>query len=67
LRRKILRTLKEGHTTIEDLQYVMGLSKATLEWHLEILEYGFCVEKENKKGKWIYKPTQEGEVVDFLE
>jgi hypothetical protein len=45
----------------------MGLSKATLEWHLEILEYGFCVEKENKKGKWIYKPTQEGEVVDFLE
>ena len=51
LRRKILHALTKGNATIEDLQLVTGLGNDTLEWHLNILEYGFCVEKELKKSK----------------
>jgi DNA-binding transcriptional ArsR family regulator len=67
LRRKILRALKEGFATIEDLESRTGLDKETLKWHLSILEHGFCVEKENKQGKMVYNLTQEGRVVDYME
>ena len=67
LRRKILRALKNGYMTIEDLESSTGLDGKTLKWHLSVLEYGFCVEKEIKQGKLFYKLTQEGKVVDYLE
>jgi DNA-binding transcriptional ArsR family regulator len=67
LRRKMLRALKEGFATIEDLESRTGLDKETLKWHLSILEHGFCVEKENKQGKMVYNLTQEGRVVDYME
>lgn len=66
LRRKILKILNEGHATVEDLQSRTGLDNDTLEWHLSVLERGFCVEKSIKKGKVAYKLTQEGRVVDYL-
>ena len=67
LRRKILRTLNEENSTIEQLQSKMSLNKTTLKWHLDILEHGFCVEKQVKHGKLVYRITQEGKVVDFLD
>jgi len=67
IRREILKALKEGCATIEDLQSSTGLDKANLEWHLNVLENGFCVEKDIKQGKLVYRLTQEGKVVDYLE
>jgi len=67
LRREILKALKGGCATIEDLQSKTGLESDTLTWHLNILEHDFCVEKEIKKGKQYYKLTQEGKVIDYLE
>ncbi len=67
LRRKILRALKKGYATIEDLQSTTGLDNETLKWHLSVLEHGFCVEKDIKQGKLVYKLTQEGRVVDYME
>lgn len=67
LRRRILRVLKESSATLEELASKTGLSDETLKWHLNILEHGFCVEKENRQGKLVYKITQEGRVVDYVE
>lgn len=67
LRREILRALKEGYATIEDLQSSTGLDDDSLKWHLSVLEHGFCVEKDIKQGKQVYKLTQEGRVVDYME
>jgi DNA-binding transcriptional ArsR family regulator len=67
LRREILKALKKGCTTIEDLQSSTGLDHDTLKWHLSVLEHGFCIEKDIKQGKLVYKLTQEGRVVDYLE
>jgi len=66
LRREILRALKEGYTTIEDLQSHTGLDNGALNWHLSVLEQGFCIEKDIEEGKLVYKLTQEGKVVDYL-
>jgi len=67
LRRKILRALRRGCSTIDDLQSAIGLDKDALNWHLRLLEHGFCVERIARQGKLIYKLTQEGRVVDYLE
>ena len=67
LRREILKALKKGYATIEDLQSSTGLNNDTLKWHLSVLEHGFCIEKAIKQGKLVYKLTQEGRVVDYLE
>ena len=66
LRRGILKAMKKGCETIEELKSSTGLDTDTLRWHLSVLEHGFCVEKDTKKGKTIYKLTQEGRVVDYL-
>lgn len=67
LRRKILRALKEGYATIEDLRSSTGFDSDTLKWHLSVLEYGSCVKRSIKKGKAVYEITQEGKVVDYIE
>jgi DNA-binding transcriptional ArsR family regulator len=67
LRRTILRALEDGDATIEVLQSSTGLDSEKLRWHLSILEHGFCVEKEVEEGKTVYKLTQEGKVVDFMD
>jgi len=67
LRREILKALKKGCVTVEDLQSSTGLDNDTLKWHLSVLEHGFCIEKAIKQGKLVYKLTQEGRVVDYLE
>ena len=67
LRRVILRIIKENKCTFEQLERKTNLNKATLKWHLDILENGFCIEKLVKEHKTIYALTQEGKVIDFLE
>lgn len=67
IRRRILRVLEEASATLEELESKTGLSIETLRWHLNMLEHGFCVEKENKHGKLVYRLTQEGRVVDYIE
>ncbi len=67
VRREILRALKGGPSTIERLESATGLDTKTLGWHLSILEYGYCVEKEEREGIILYVLTEEGEVVDYVE
>jgi DNA-binding transcriptional ArsR family regulator len=67
LRRKILRILNEEQFSIEELQNKTSLAPTTLKWHLDILEHGFCVEKQINQGRIVYRLTQEGKVVDFLD
>lgn len=67
LRRRILRAIKDGCTTIEDLRSSTGLDTDSLKWHLSVLERGFCLEKNIRDGKVIYKLTQEGKVIDYME
>jgi predicted transcriptional regulator len=66
LRRKILGALNEGNATINELEAKTGLDETTLKWHLRVLESGFCIEKENKRGNLMYKLTQEGKVVEYI-
>jgi phosphoglycolate phosphatase-like HAD superfamily hydrolase/DNA-binding transcriptional ArsR family regulator len=66
-RRKILKALKNGYTTIEDLKSNTQLDTNTLNWHLSILEQGFCLEREEREGSVVFKLTQEGSVIDYLE
>jgi len=66
LRRKILEALTRGAATIEDLEAKTNLDEATLKWHLNVLESGLCIEKENKQGNLTYKLTKFGKVVDYL-
>ena len=67
LRRKILRLLNEGHSSAEQLQTKISLDMATLKWHLDILEHGFCIEKQINQGKLVYNLTQEGKVINFFD
>ena len=67
LRRAILKALKEGNATIEDLRQKTGLNSDSLKWHLDILEHDFCVEREVRHGIVVYKLTKEGKVIDYLE
>ena len=65
LRRGILQDLRKGSASVEQLQNVTKLEKATLEWHLGILEHGFCIGKKYGRVPK-YKLTQEGKVADYM-
>lgn len=67
LRREILRAMKDGENTLEALEEKTGLEAKVLEWHLDILEHGFCIEKEERGGEVVYALTQEGMVVDYVD
>jgi DNA-binding transcriptional ArsR family regulator len=66
VRRRILRFLKDGSKTVEDIESNTGLESEALNWHLSMLEHGFCVEKVVEEGKIVYKLTKEGRIVDYL-
>jgi DNA-binding transcriptional ArsR family regulator len=67
LRRKILSVLKENNSTIEELAVKTCLDESTVRWHLNVLESGLCVEKEDNDGKTLYKLTQFGKVIEYME
>lgn len=67
VRRGILRALKEGNNTLGALAEATGLDAKTLDWHMKLLEYGYCVESRSTPEGAIYVLTREGEVVDFMD
>ena len=67
VRRDILRAMKEGNKTFETLSKATNLDAKTLDWHLKILEHGFCVESKNEAGEKVFELTQEGLVVDYTD
>lgn len=67
VRRNILRALKEGNNTIETLSITTSLDAKTLDWHLKILEHGFCVETKTLAGGKVFELTQEGLVIDYTD
>ena len=67
IRRTILRELKSGSTTLEDLKIRTDLDEKTLSWHMDILEWGYCVEKQMKDDRVYYLLTKEGSVVDYVD
>ena len=67
VRREILRALKDGEATVEALAERTGIEDKSLNWHLSILEHGFCVEKQERDGEVVYELSQEGRVVDYVD
>ena len=67
VRRGILRALKDGHRSAEALAEATGLDAKTLGWHMELLVYGYCVEKRQTDEGEVYALTREGQVVDFMD
>ena len=67
IRRNILRSMQKGNVTIEAISNDTDLDAKSLEWHIKMLEQGYCVERYEKKGKTVFKLTKEGQVVDYLD
>lgn len=67
VRRSILRAMKEGSSTIEALSTATGLDAKSLDWHMKLLEYGFCVERKKGKDGVLFQLTKEGLVVDYMD
>lgn len=60
-RRKILKLIREGKS-VDEIERILGLERGELEYHLKILEWGFCIVRNGGK----IELTKEGEVVDYL-
>ena len=67
IRREILRSIREGNTTIESLSKALLIDQRALEWHINMLTYGYCIERKETSNGIEYKATQEGLVVDFMD
>jgi DNA-binding transcriptional ArsR family regulator len=67
IRREILRSIHQGNKTLYKLSNALGLEAKTLEWHLNMLIYGYCIEKKNTDEGILFEITQEGLVVDFMD
>ena len=67
IRRSILRSIEEGNRTIESISKDTKIDEKTLEWHLRILEDGFCVEKIKVVDQEKFILTKEGLVVNYLD
>ena len=63
LRRRILKLIAEGVRDERGLMERLGISKSELDYHLRVLEWGFCVKRRSGR----LELTKEGEVVEYLE
>lgn len=63
-RKRILKLLKEGKNYDEIMEY-LKLNEKNFEYHLKLLEWGFCIERDKEDRKKIIL-TKEGEIVDYL-
>ncbi|WP_456330567.1 winged helix-turn-helix domain-containing protein [Archaeoglobus sp.] len=61
VRKEILKMIAEGKSE-EEIMEKLNLSKKELDYHLKILEWGFCIER--KDGGW--RITKEGEIIEYL-
>ena len=62
LRRKILKMLREGKD-LSQIKEEIKLKDDDLEYHLQILEWGFCIDRDGER----IEVTKEGEIVDHIE
>ncbi|RLI77236.1 ArsR family transcriptional regulator [Archaeoglobales archaeon] len=60
-RRKILRLIDEGKSE-EEVMKILSLTRKQLNYHLKVLEWGFCIEKVGKE--WVV--TKEGRIIDKI-
>jgi len=60
-RRKILKLIDEGKDEKEIME-TLCLTKKQLDYHIKILEWGFCIEKVGKG--WVV--TKEGRIIDKI-
>ena len=67
VRRKILRSIDKGNSTVSAISEDVDLDSKSLKWHLSILIDGFCVEEKIEDDQAKYLLTKEGKVVDFLD
>jgi predicted transcriptional regulator len=61
LRRKILKLIAEGEEPGKICQN-LNLTMKQLQYHLKILEHGFCIRREDDK----ITLTKEGEVIYYI-
>jgi len=62
IRRKILKLVKDGKN-LDEIKKELSLNEKQLDYHLKILEWGFCIERDGKR----VEITKEGMVVDHIE
>ena len=69
VRKAILEALHQRSLTIEEIAAKTNLTQEALNWHITILESGrfACIEKENKPEYVVFKLTQAGRVINYLE
>jgi len=58
----ILKFLLDGGKEYDEIREKIGIQDAILKYHLEMLEAGYCIEKEGAT----YTVTQEGTVAEHL-
>ncbi len=63
LRRKILKLIADGVSTEDEILRKLRISRSELDYHLRVLEWGFCVRRKDGR----LELTKEGEVVEYLE
>jgi DNA-binding transcriptional ArsR family regulator len=66
-RREILRAIKKGYSTINEIKKEVGLKEEILNWHLSILGHGNCVKETIIDSDRIFTLTQEGYVIEYLD
>ena len=63
MRRKILRSIKDGNQETTSISADTGIDEKTVGWHIRVLRDGYCIEADGDS----YTLTQEGLVVDYLD
>ncbi|AGK61685.1 hypothetical protein Asulf_01714 [Archaeoglobus sulfaticallidus PM70-1] len=62
LRRKILKLIAEGKNK-QEIAKSLGLSEKNLDYHLKILEHGFCIKINGDR----ISLTKEGEIIYYVD
>ncbi|AIY91189.1 helix-turn-helix transcriptional regulator [Geoglobus acetivorans] len=62
LRRKILKLLHNGKSQ-EEIRTELNLDERDFEYHLQLLEWGFCIERDAQE----IRITKEGSVVEYID
>ncbi|MET1124206.1 MAG: helix-turn-helix domain-containing protein [Archaeoglobaceae archaeon] len=63
IRRRILKLVSGGIKNLDEIAEKLKISREQLEYHVKVLEWGFCVERRGD----VLELTKEGEVVEHLD
>jgi predicted transcriptional regulator len=63
MRRKILRSIKDGNQVTTSISTDTGIDEKTVGWHIRVLMDSYCIEEHGDS----YALTQEGLVVDYMD